>query len=110
MTERVSRLVLVACVWAAGHATTAAAFTFPVINSATYDASTQVLTLLGEHLTEARRTPTGEFNDTALPVATATATQITATLSNTTPPGSYRVVIHRRTFEEHSNREEFEEH
>jgi hypothetical protein len=109
MTEKVSRLVLVACILAAGRATTAAAFTIPVINSATYDATTQVLTLSGENLIESRRPPTVEFNDAPLTVTTATATQITATLSNTTPPGSYRVVIHRRAFEEHSNRGELEE-
>src|ERR1700724_2689242 len=109
MTEKVFRLVLVACVLAAGSATTAAAFTIPVINSATYDPSTQVLTVSGENLTESRRTPTLEFNDAPLPVTTATATRITATLPNTTPPGSYRVVIHRRAFEAHSDRGEFEE-
>jgi hypothetical protein len=108
MTDQVFRPVLVALILAAGSATTAAAVTFPVINSATYDASTQVLTLSGENLTESGRTPTLGFNDAPLPVTTATATRITATLSNTTPPGSYRVVIHRRAFEEHSKGGELE--
>jgi hypothetical protein len=110
MTQNVSRLVLVACVLTAGNATAAAAFTIPVINSATYDATTQVLTLSGENLIEGRRTPTLEFNDALLTVTTATATQVTAPLSNATPPGSYRVVLHRSAFEEHSNRREFKEH
>jgi hypothetical protein len=110
MTQNVSRLVLVACVLAAGNATAAAAFTIPVINSATYDATTQVLTLSGENLIEGRRAPTLEFNDALLTVTTATATQVTAPLSNATPPGSYRVVLHRSAFEEHSNRRKGKEH
>src|SRR5580704_3726739 len=106
MTEKVFRLALVACVLAAGSATAAAEFSVPVINSATYDASTQVLTVSGENLVESRRMPALEFNDTPLTVTTATATRITATLPNTTPPGSYRVIVHRDAFEERGELEE----
>jgi hypothetical protein len=99
MTKKACRLPLVVCLYVMGSAASAAAFTFPLINSATYDTGTQVLTLSGENLTESSRTPTVEFNDAPLTVTTASAAQITATLPNTTPPGSYRVVVHRSAFE-----------
>jgi hypothetical protein len=99
MTKNVCRLLLVVCLSAMGSAASAAAFTFPLINSATYDAGTQVLTLSGENLTESSRTPTVEFNGAPLTVTTASAARITAMLSNTTAPGSYLLVVHRSAFE-----------
>jgi hypothetical protein len=95
MTEKVCRLLLVVCVFVLGSAVMSAAPPpVPVIDSATYDAIHQVLTLSGENLTESGLTPTVEFDEALLPVITATATQVTATLPNTTLPGSYLVVLH----------------
>jgi hypothetical protein len=95
MTEKFYRLLLVACVFAVGSATTAAAVpTVPLINSATYDTVTQVLTLSGENLTESSLTPAVEFNSAPLTVIGATPTQITAYLPNATLPGSYLIVVH----------------
>jgi hypothetical protein len=106
MTERICRLLLVGWVFAAGSAVTtgATAAPLPVINSATYDAGRQVLTLSGQNLTEPGAMPRVEFNHAPLTVIDATATQVTAALSNMTPPGSYRVVVHRGDLEERANR------
>jgi hypothetical protein len=97
MIENVRRVLLVVGVFAAGSAvtTSAAAGTPPIINSATYDAVTQVLTLSGKDLTEPNGTLSLAFNDAPLTVTTATATRITAPLPNAMPPGSYLVVLHR---------------
>src|ERR1700738_1713271 len=100
MTDRACRLLLAVCVFAVGSVSTARADfgSFPIINSATYDAGTQVLTLSGGGLTDSGRTPTVLFNNAPLTVTTATSTRITAMLPNTTPPGSYLVIIHRYAF------------
>jgi hypothetical protein len=100
MTEKVCRVLLVVCVCAMGNLVTtdAAAASFPVINSATYDAATQILTISGENLAASNRLPSLEFNDAPLTVTTATATEVTATLPSTTPPGSYVIVLHRSGF------------
>ena len=100
MTEKVCRVLLVVCVCAMGNLVTtdAAAASVPVINSATYDAATQILTISGENLAASNRLPSLEFNDAPLTVTTATATEVTATLPSTTPPGSYVIVLHRSGF------------